>query len=233
VRMREDIAAFADRVDAGRQLGNEIAFRNYPDPIVLALPRGGVAVGFEIAHRLGAPLDIIVARKLGAPHQPELAIGAVAPGGVAILDESAYHYLDLTEDEVDAAIERETREMSRRQCLYKGDDPPLSVRERTVILADDGLATGMTAEAAIVSIRQQSPGRLILAVPVCAPDTVDRIRPMVDDIICLYAPTPFHAVGIWYQDFEQMTDEHVIELLERSRANFPLGTVVRGGTGRA
>jgi putative phosphoribosyl transferase len=228
VRMSEDIAAFADRVDAGRQLGNELASRDYPDPIVLALPRGGVAVGFEIAHRLRAPLDIIVARKLGAPHQPELAIGAVAPGGVAIIDESAYHYLDITEDEVDAAIERETREMSRRQCLYKGDDPPLNVRERAVILADDGLATGLTAEAAIVSIRQQSPAKLILAVPVCAPDTADRVRPMVDDIICLYAPTPFHAVGIWYQDFDQVSDEHVIELLERSRCHSTRMTQHRG-----
>jgi len=228
VRMREDIAAFADRVDAGRQLADEIASRNYPDPIVLALPRGGVAVGFEIAHRLRAPLDVILARKLGAPHQAELAIGAVAPGGVAIIDESAYHYLDITEDEVDAAIERETREMSRRQCLYRGEDPPLDVRERAVILADDGLATGMTAEAAIVSIRQQSPARLILAVPVCAPDTVDRVRPMVDDIICLYAPTPFHAVGIWYQDFEQMTDEQVIHLLDRAHADSRLATNHRG-----
>jgi len=215
--MREDIAAFADRVDAGRQLANEIAYRHYPDPIILGLPRGGVQIGFEIAHRLHAPLDVLVARKIGAPHQPELAIGAVAPGGIAVVDDSALRYLDISQAEIEAAIERETREMSRRNGLYRDDSPAPDLRERTVILADDGLATGLTAEAAILSIRQQSPDRLVLAVPVCAPDTEARLRPMVDDIICLYAPSPFHAVGIWYQEFTQMTDEQVIELLDRAR----------------
>jgi predicted phosphoribosyltransferase len=217
VWMRDGISAFADRADAGRQLAREIELRHYPSPIVLALPRGGVAVGYEISHRLHAPLDVIVARKIGAPEQPELAIGAIAPGGVAVVDESALHYLDISRAEVDELVKRESIEMWRRDELYRGDAAPPDLRERTVILVDDGLATGMTAQAAILSVRERSPQRLVLAIPVCARETGARLEPLVDEIVCLQTPHEFHAVGIWYQDFTQLSDEQVITLLTRAR----------------
>lgn len=215
--MTDQIAAFADRVDAGRQLANDLCRRNYPSPIVLALPRGGVAVGYEIAHRLHAPLDIVAVRKLGAPHQPELAIGAIAPGGIAIVDESAVRYLDIDDSEVDAIIDREAAEMWRREALYRGGMAASDLSERTALVVDDGLATGLTAEAAVLAVRHRRPAGVVLAIPVCAPDTRDRLKPLVDDIVCLFAPPNFRAVGIWYQNFDQLTDEDVIALLTRAR----------------
>jgi predicted phosphoribosyltransferase len=185
---------------------------------VLGLPRGGVAVAYEIARALHAPLDLVVARKLGAPMQPELGIGAIAPHGVRVLDSMAVDILGIPPEEIDQITARETVEMDRRLQLYRGDRPPLEAEGRTVILVDDGLATGVTARAAIQALCLRHPRRLVLAVPVCAPETADLLRGEVDDFVCLVMPDRFRAVGIWYDDFEQLTDDQVIALLDNSHA---------------
>jgi putative phosphoribosyl transferase len=182
-------------------------------PIVLALPRGGVAVGYEISAALGCSLDVIVARKLGAPFEPELAIGAIAPGGVCVVDEAAIEYHRIPPQQIERVAQIEVAEMQRRERLFRGDQPPANLADRTVILADDGLATGLTAMAAIDSIRLQSVKRLLLAVPVCAAETAPEIAKLVDDFVCLMMPERFRAVGLWYQDFTQVTDDEVVALL--------------------
>jgi predicted phosphoribosyltransferase len=207
---------FEDRRDAGQQLAARLMSYREQDPIVLALPRGGVVVGFEIAEALHAPLDVLVARKLGAPGQPELGIGAIALGGVIVLDEFAVRYLGISQQELERIIAAETREMERRLQLYRGNHPALNVENKTAILVDDGLATGVTARAAICSLRQLHPRRIVLAVPVCAPQTTEAIRPEVDDLVCLLQPEQFRAVGLWYRDFEQVSDEEVIALLQHA-----------------
>ncbi len=204
---------FKDRADAGRLLAQKLLGYDEDSPIVLALPRGGVVVGYEVARALHAPLDVVVARKLGAPGQEELGIGAIAPGGVLILDEPAVQWLGITEKQLEQLTVRETVEMNRRLRLYRGDRALPDVRDRTAILVDDGLATGVTARAAILFLRRQAPRRLILAVPVCAAETAERLAPEVDDLICAYTPPNFRAVGLWYRNFDQTTDEEVIELL--------------------
>ena len=216
-RMSTRETVFADRSDAGRQLAARLIHYRDQAPIVLALPRGGVVVGYEVARALGAPLDVIVARKLGAPDQPELGIGAIAPGGVRILDDFAVRYLGITPEELDQITAAETREMERRLRLYRGDRPAPDLHNRTVLLVDDGLATGVTARAAIHSIRQQEPQRLVLAVPVCAPQTAEALSAEVDDLVCVSAPAHFRAVGLWYHDFRPVSDGEVIALLERAR----------------
>lgn len=218
--MRGQIAAFVDRADAGARLAEEIKRRRYPSPVVLALPRGGVAVGYEIARRIDAPLDVVVARKLGAPFQPELAIGAIAPGGVVVVDRSAIDYLGIKRETIEGIVEAETVEMRRREAAYHvGIDRP-EIVGRTAILVDDGIATGMTAEAAILSIRRRDPGRLVLAVPVCAAETMERLRTLVDDVICLMTPQDFRAVGLWYEDFSQLTDAQVIDMLSSAHEGY-------------
>jgi putative phosphoribosyl transferase len=187
--------------------------------MVLALPRGGVVVAFEIARALHAPLDVLVARKLGAPGHEELGIGAIAPGGVRVLDEQAVRWLGITEEQLQRIVARETEEMNRRLRLYRGNRPLPNVRGKTVILVDDGLATGATAQAAIASLRQQQPRRLVLAVPVCASETAERLRPEVDNLICVSIPPLFRAVGLWYRNYEQTTDQEVTDLLERAARN--------------
>jgi predicted phosphoribosyltransferase len=206
---------FLDRADAGRRLGADLLSRHPENPLVLALPRGGVEVGFQIALALHAPLDVLPARKLGAPYQPELAIGAIAPGAVTL----NYHIiaqLGLTQDDIDEVIAQEEQELERRVQLFRSGLPPLDVAGKTVILVDDGLATGATANAAILSIRKGSPRKLILAVPVGAGETVAALSPLVDDLICLETPLEFRAVGEWYDDFEQTTDQRVIVLLRQA-----------------
>jgi putative phosphoribosyl transferase len=212
---------FEDRRDAGQQLATELLKRlprlRQDNPIVLGLPRGGVVVASEVAKALGAPLDIIVARKLGAPMQPELGIGAVAPGGIRVIDERIATHAGVRASELDSIIAQETEEMNRRQLLYRGAREELDLRERTVILVDDGLATGVTARAACRSIRRQSPRQLILAAPVCAAQSLIEMSGEADRLVCVLTPVHFSAVGVWYDNFDQTTDQEVVALLHDGR----------------
>lgn len=215
--MREGEAFLEDRADAGRRLASRLVGYRDEEPIVLALPRGGVPVGVEISRLLEAPLDIFIARKLGAPGQPELGIGAMAQGGVLVLNESIVRALKLPKRHVRRAAREELREVNRRLRLLRGDRPEPPVNGRTVILVDDGLATGATARAAILALGERGPRRLILAVPVCPPRTANVLHSEVDELVVLYTPENFYAVGSYYKDFEQVSDEEVIRLLELDR----------------
>ena len=207
---------FRNRTDAGRRLAEKLAaYADRPDVLVLALPRGGVPVGFEVARALGAPLDVFLVRKLGVPGYEELAMGAVATGGVRVLNDEIVRGLGISEHEIDAVVARELRELSRRDRLYRGDRPLWDVAGRTVILVDDGLATGATMRAAVQALRQQQPGRIVAAVPTASPDTCQVLKAEADDVICAITPEPFFAVGHWYDDFAQTTDDEVRELLAR------------------
>jgi predicted phosphoribosyltransferase len=206
---------FRDRFDAGRRLAERlIGFVQHPDSLVLALPRGGVPVGFEVARALHVGLDIFLVRKLGLPGHEELAIGAIASGGVRVLNEDLVKELQLSRNLIDQITAREERELKRREDLYRPGRPPLPVRDRTVILVDDGLATGATMKAASRALRLQGPRRIIVAVPLAAKETCNELRTDVDEVVCAYTPAPFIAVGIWYEDFSQITDEEVHRLLE-------------------
>ena len=211
---------FRDRRDAGRLLAEKLAaYANRPDALVLALPRGGVPVAYEVARALGAPLDVFVVRKLGVPGYEELAMGAVATGGVRVLNDQLVERLGIPEQMIDAVAARELQELARRERRYRGGRPPPYVRGRTVILVDDGLATGATMHAAIEALRQQKPTRIVVAVPTASPETCEEMKTKADDVICAITPEPFQAVGRWYQDFSQTTDEEVEALL--SRRNVP------------
>jgi putative phosphoribosyl transferase len=218
MNMRYEETPFRDREDAGRRLAEQLAAYRDESLIVLALPRGGVPVGYEISRALDAPLDVFLARKLGAPGQPEFGIGAVAQGGVRVLNEHAVRTLGIPDDYIERVAERETAEIERRLKLLRGDRPEPGVRGRTAILVDDGLATGVTARAAIEALRQRSPQRILLAVPVCAAQTTETLRSEVDELVCLKVPSDLVAIGLWYRDFEQVSDEEVIELLENARS---------------
>jgi predicted phosphoribosyltransferase len=208
---------FRDRGEAGRLLATKLAaYANRPDVIVLALPRGGVPVGYEVARALGAPLDVFIVRKLGIPGHEELAMGAVATGGVRVLNEPIVRALGIPDYVIDAVTAWERQELERRERLYRGDRPPPAVQGRTVILVDDGLATGATMHAAIEALRRQQPARIVVAVPTAAPEVCDALRAEVDEVICAITPEPFHAVGLWYEDFSQTTDEEVRDRLARS-----------------
>jgi len=207
---------FRNRTEAGRRLAEKLAaYAGRPDILVLALPRGGVPVGYEVARALGAPLDVFVVRKLGVPGYEELAMGAVATGGVRVLNDEIVRGLGISEHEIDAAVARELQELARREQLYRGDRPSPDVGGRTVILVDDGLATGATMRAAVEASRQQQPARTVVAVPAASPDTCEALRAEADDVICAMTPEPFFAVGHWYEDFTQTTDDEVRELLAR------------------
>ena len=207
---------FRNRTDAGRQLAEKLAaYADRPDVLVLALPRGGVPVGYEVSRALGAPLDVFLVRKLGAPGYEELAMGAVASGGVRVLNDEIVRGLGISDHEIDAAAARELQELARRQRLYRGDRPPPDVAGRTVILVDDGLATGATMRAAIRASRQQQPARIVVAVPTASADTSETLKTEADDVVCAMTPEPFLAVGHWYEDFTQTTDDEVRELLAR------------------
>jgi len=209
---------FHDRTDAGRRLAQRLTAYRGPDTVVLALPRGGVEVGYEVAREIGAPLDVIVARKLGAPGQRELGIGAIAPGGVRVLDEETIAFLNISPRAIDAVAAEEAAEMNRRERLFREGRPAIDLGGRAVILVDDGLATGVTARAAVRAISMQRPRCVVLAVPVCAPETAAALRGEVDDLICVESPPDFMAVGRWYEDFDQTSDDEVIELLARAHA---------------
>lgn len=214
---------FRDRADAGQQLARRLeAYANRPDVLVLALPRGGVPVGFEVAQALNVPLDVFLVRKLGVPDQPELAMGAVATGGVRVLNEDVVHALRIPPQVIDAVAAEELRELERRERVYREGRPAPDVRGRTVILVDDGLATGSTMRAAVAALRRQDPARIVVAVPTAAPSVCQEFRALVDDVVCLITPEPFYAVGLWYRDFSQTTDEEVRDLLARAKHPEPI-----------
>ena len=205
---------FRDRADAGRRLAEKLtSYADRSDVLVLALPRGGVPVGFEVARALGAPLDVFLVRKLGVPGYEELAMGAVATGGVRVLNDEIVRGLGISEHAIDAVVARELQELARRKRLYRDARPPPNIGGGTVILVDDGLATGATMRAAIQALRQQEPRRIVVAVPTASPDTCEALKAEADDVICAMTPEPFVAVGHWYDDFRQTTDDEVRDLL--------------------
>jgi len=209
---------YRDRFDAGAVLARQLGgLAGRPDLLVLALPRGGVPVAFEVARRLGAELDVFVVRKLGVPGQEQLAMGAIASGGIRVLNESVIEALGIDEETIAAVAAQEQRELERRERLYRGERPLPQIEGRTVVLVDDGLATGSTMLAAVRALREQSPARVIVAVPVAAPETCELMEKEADEVVCAATPEPFHAVGLWYEDFEQTSDEEVRELLERAQ----------------
>jgi len=212
---------YRDRIEAGKLLAAHLAhYANRDDLLVLALPRGGVPVAYEVAKALRAPLDIFLVRKLGVPGYEELAMGAIATGGVRVLNDDVVEQLFIPAGVIDSVSANELRELARRERAYRGNRPEPEVRGKTVILVDDGLATGSTMRAAVAALRQQSPARIIVAVPVSAPQTCDEYRMGVDEIVCATTPEPFYGVGRWYKDFSQTTDEEVRDLLEQGRNNY-------------
>jgi putative phosphoribosyl transferase len=211
---------FRDRTEAGRVLADRLsAYAKYPDAVVLALPRGGVPVAFEIAEALNLPLDIVVVRKLGLPGHEEFAMGAIASGGARVLNQDLIHQLSLSDEIIEHIVAREQRELERRERTYRGQRPVLDVRDHIIIIVDDGLATGSSMRAAIAALRQKRPAKLIVAVPVGARMTCSELEALADEVICLEMPENFSAVGLWYRDFSQITDEEVNNLLERNRKN--------------
>jgi len=208
---------FQDRADAGRQLGARLArYAGRSDVLVLALPRGGVPVAYEVAKQIGAPLDVFLVRKLGVPGYEELAMGAIASGGVRIINDDVVRYMDIPGQVIDLVAAGEQQEMERRERAYRDDRPLPEVKDRVLILVDDGLATGSSMRAAAQALRKQQPARIVVAVPVSAAQTYDEFRGEVDEVVCVNTPEPFQGVGLWYEDFSQTTDEEVRELLERA-----------------
>ena len=215
--------AFQDRRQAGRALSEEL--RKYVgrnDVVVLALPRGGVPVAFEVARRLEAPLDLFLVRKLGTPGHRELAMGAIASGGIRVLNDDVVRWSGIAQDDIDAVAHEEERELLRRELAYREGRDPVPVEGRVAILVDDGLATGSTMRAAVKAVRQRDPSRVVVAVPVGARDTCDELSAIADEVVCVGTPEPFSAVGQWYADFDQTTDDEVRRLLSehaRSRTH--------------
>jgi putative phosphoribosyl transferase len=208
---------FRNRTEAGRVLAQELrAYANRDDVIVLALPRGGVPVAFEVAHALHAPLDVFVVRKLGVPGHEELAMGAIASGGVLVIEPSVVEDLSIAMEVVLDVAAREEQERLRREREYRGDRPAPDVRGRTVILVDDGLATGSTMRAAVAALRKLQPAKIVVAVPVAVRLTCEELAEEVDEVVCARTPEPFYGVGEWYADFSQTTDEEVREQLARA-----------------
>lgn len=208
---------FDNRRDAGRRLAVVLQhYANQPGVLVLALPRGGVPVAFEVARSLNVPLDVFLVRKLGVPGHEELAMGAIATGGVVVLNNSVVQALNITRQELERVAEAEQQELARREQEYRGDRPPPDVRDQTVVLIDDGLATGSTMRAAAAALRKLEPARIVIAVPVSSPQTCQELGAEVDEIVCLLQPEGFYAVGLWYIDFSATTDEEVRDLLRQS-----------------
>jgi predicted phosphoribosyltransferase len=208
---------FADRTEAGLTLAHRLdAFAGRRDVVVLGLARGGVPVAFEVARALGVPLDVFLVRKLGAPGHEELAMGAIASGGVVVTNDDVVRALKIPHDEVMAEVENERKELSRRETLYRGERPALDVTGKTVILIDDGLATGSSMRAAVTALRQKKPVQIIVAVPVGASSTCEEFRTIADQCVCIIAPDDFRAVGLWYDDFAQTSDAEVCNLLDRA-----------------
>ncbi|HEY9609411.1 phosphoribosyltransferase [Allocoleopsis sp.] len=206
-----------DRRAAGQHLAGKLAaYANRPDVLVLALPRGGVPVAFEVAQALNTPLDVFLVRKLGVPGQEELAMGAIASGGVRVLNQDVVEAIHISEAIINQVAAKEEQELKRREHLYRNDRPVPNVHESIVILVDDGLATGATMRAAVKALRQQQPARLVVAVPISSPESCHELEAEVDEIICAMTPCPFHSVGYWYDNFSQTTDEEVQDLLKQA-----------------
>jgi predicted phosphoribosyltransferase len=217
---------FRDRTDAGRALARRLRhFAHRPDVLVLALPRGGVPVAYEVARALGAPLDVFLVRKLGVPGQEELAMGAIATGGVRVLNDEVVNALQIPDEVIDSVADTEWRELERRERAYRDDRPLPELRGRTVILIDDGLATGTTMRAAVAALRQLGPQRIVVAVPVAAVSSCEDFRDLVDEVVCAQTPEPFYAVGSWYDDFTQTSDAEVHALLEHAAQRYPAAPV--------
>jgi predicted phosphoribosyltransferase len=215
---------FKDRRDAGRKLAEELStYAGRSDVIVLALPRGGVPVGYEVALALGAPLDIFIVRKLGLPGHEELAIGAIASGGVRVLNDDIIQALNIPPRVIDTVAQRELGELERRERAYRGDRPAPEVHDRVVILIDDGLATGASMRAAVAGLRALHPAQIVVAVPTAAPETCAALEPEVDRIVCAMTPEPFYGVGRWYEDFSQTTDDEVRMFLEEANRQLQHG----------
>jgi putative phosphoribosyl transferase len=209
---------FADRAEAGRELAAALGeYRGRDDVIVLALPRGGVPVGFEVARKVGAPLDVFVVRKLGLPAQPELAMGAIASGGVQVLNEEVVQTLGVPSSTIAEVAAREQEELERREQLYRGDRSGKSVEGKTIILVDDGVATGSTMRAAVKALRMQRPAEIVVAVPVAPPETCEALRKDADRVVCTRTPEPFLALGAWYASFAQTPDAEIQDLLARAQ----------------
>jgi len=212
---------FQDRRDAGRRLAIELTDgRLSRDAVVLALPRGGVPVGYEVADALGVPLDVFVVRKLGVPGQEELAMGAIASGGVMVLSDDLIQTLGITRQQLDAVARREWRELERRELLFREGRPPLDVKGRTAVLIDDGVATGATMLAAIAALKRLEPRRIVVGVPVAAPRTAELLASKVDELVCVATPEPFYGIGQFYVDFAQISDAEVREFLQLAQERF-------------
>jgi predicted phosphoribosyltransferase len=211
---------FADRREAGQVLAERVVRAGYEDPLILALPRGGVPVGYEVAGALSADLDVVVARKIGVPWRPELGVGAVAGDGEPVFDLGVLRMVGLTPEEMQPVVERERLEVRRRLERYRGDRPPPRVEGRVVVVVDDGLATGVTARAALAALRQQRAGRLVFAAPVCAAEPAAALYDAADEVICVRRLDDLIAVGRWYEDFSQLGDDEVVMLLRWARERY-------------
>lgn len=209
---------FRDRRAAGAELATQlVGYRKAPGLLVLALPRGGVPVAYEIAMALGAELDVLVVRKLGVPQQPELALGAIASGGATVFNDDVVGAIGITRSQLDGIVHAERIELQRRERAYRGDRGPLSVRGRTVIVVDDGLATGASMRAAVAALRSLQPAKVVVAVPVAPIETAEEFTHVADDFVCIETPRDFHSVGWWYRDFDQTLDDEVRALLGAAR----------------
>ena len=208
---------FPNRSEAGCVLARKLShYADRHEVVVLALPRGGVPIGFEIGRTLHAPLDVFLVRKLGVPGHEELAMGAIAGGGTRVLNEELIEHLRLSEDQVEEVSQHEQRELERREQAFRHGQPPAPISDRICILVDDGLATGSTMRAAVMALKKKNPQRIVIAVPLAAAETCAEFEPLVDEVVCLYTPEPFMAVGRWYDDFAQLSDEEVRDYLERA-----------------
>jgi putative phosphoribosyl transferase len=217
IPLRPKEIPFRDRTDAGRQIAEKLMPYIAEDPLILALPRGGVPVAYEVAKKLGAPLDTVPARKIGSPRSPQFAVGAIAPGGVLILDEASLQMAGLTQQDVAPVIEVEKREMERREARFQSGRRSAGHSAGTVILVDDGLATGMTATAAVESVMKTlKPRKVIFAAPICARDTVELLNAIVDEVICVHMIDDLVAIGYWYKRFEQISDEEVLRYIKKA-----------------
>jgi putative phosphoribosyl transferase len=211
-------------VEAGRELAGALSdYAHRDDVVILALPRGGVPVGFEVARQLEAPLDVFVVRKLGLPEQPELAMGAIASGGVRVLNDEVVRAAQVSEETIEAVTASERAELARRERLYRGDRPALEIEGKTVILVDDGLATGSTMRAAVRALREQRPARIVVAVPVAPRQTCEQLAREADEVVCPRTPAPFLAIGIWYESFPQTSDDEIRDLLARADQRADVG----------
>ncbi|NML48190.1 phosphoribosyltransferase [Ramlibacter sp. G-1-2-2] len=220
---------YTDREEAGRVLALALEhLRGRAGLLVLALPRGGVPVGYEVARELGAPLDVLIVRKLGHPGHEEYAMGAIASGGIRVMNPDAERY--VKREDVERIARREQEELQRRELLYRGDASPLALSNRVLVLVDDGLATGSTMRAAARAVRQQKPAWTCIAVPVGAPETVEDLRAEADEVVCPAQPIPFRAVGLWYRAFPQTSDEEVRHLLDAARQDLPAAALASPGS---